>query len=406
MGRLVAGGLVVLAAGGLWAASTTPPSHGTAPSALTRVRRGRYVRTVRLSGTVEAVRSISVTAPRLAGQPPAAPLVVTRLVPGGTRVSAGDLLVEFDAQEQLRIARDRRSDFLGLEEQIRQKRAEHAAARAADETALVAAENDVARARLAVQTNSLLPQIDADKNTLELEEAEARLEQLHDALGLKREAADADLRILEIQRDRAENDARHAEANASLMQVAAPFEGLVVLKSVFRGGQMAEVQEGEEVRSGMPVLDIVDPSRMQVRAGVNQADLDLLAPGQPVRVQLDAYPGLAFDGRVERIAPIAVPSGLTPTVRTFTARVSIVGSHQNLMPDLSAAVDVEVERIEDALIVPRDALVLSDEGAWVVAPVDGRFERRDVTVAAASAVEAAIASGVAEGDTVMRGAEP
>ena len=203
------------------------------------------------------------------------------------------------------------------------------------------AANDVERSRLDVRTNPLLPRIEAEMNDLALEQAIARLEQLERTFALKRAAAAAELRILGIQRDRARREAEHAERNARLMTVTAPFDGLVVLETIFRGGgQMTEVQEGEELRSGVPILDVVDPSQMQVRASVNQTDIAHVAAGQAVRGRLDAYPELAFDGTVEQIAPLAVPSQLTPTVRTFAAIVSIAGSHERLTPDLSASVDV------------------------------------------------------------------
>jgi RND family efflux transporter MFP subunit len=403
--RVLAAVLVVGGAGALWAAAA-PGTPGAGPAAWTTAvaRRGSFVHTVRLAGTTEAVRAVGVTAPRLSGQPASAPMVVTDIVPSGTRVAKGDLLVDIDAQAQEQAARDRRADFLGLDEQIRQKRAEQAAALAADETALVAAANDVARARLAVGTNDLLPRIDADKNTLQLEQAEARLAQLREANALKRQAAAADLRILEIQRDRADADARHAAGNVALMRITAPFGGIVVLKSVFLAGGMAEIQEGSEVRPGMPILDIIDPAAMRVRASVNQADIALVHDGQPARVQLDAYPDLAFDGRVEEVAPLAVAGALTPTVRTFMARISIAGADAKLMPDLSAAVDVEVARLDEALIVPRDAVVIEGGGSWVWVVEDGRAVRRDVTLAGASPMDAAIASGLSAGATVIRGA--
>ena len=318
-------------------AATTPEAQAAPPAA---VRQGAGL-VVRLAGTVEAVRAFSVNVPRLTGQSSNVPLVITRLAAGGARVEAGDVLVEFDPQEQQRTARDQRSALLDLEGQIRKLTAEQEAARATDEAELVQASNDVERSRLDVRTNPLLPRIEAEMNDLALEQATAKLEQLERTFALKRAAAAAELRILEIQRDRARREAEHAERNARLMTVTAPFDGLVVLETIFRGGgQMTEVQEGEELRSGVPVLDVVDPSIMQVRATINQTDIAHVAAGQPVRVGLDAYPELAFDGTVEQIAPLAVPSQLTPTVRSFAAIVSIAGSHERLTPDLSASVDV------------------------------------------------------------------
>ena len=157
---------------------------------------------------------------------------------------------------------------------------------------------------------------------------------------MKRRAAEADLKILEIQRARAERALSYAEKNAELMSVSAPFSGLVVLKQVWKGERQSLVAEGDEVRPGLPILDIVDASAMQVRATVNQADIGLIAPGRLARVRLDAYPQLLFPGRVELVAPLGVSSEMSPKVRSFTAVVSIEGSDPLLMPDLTASVEV------------------------------------------------------------------
>ena len=295
----------------------------------------------RLTGTVEAVRSRTIVVPRLAGA--SSSLVITTLAKPGTRVRAGDLLVAFDRQEQQRIAFDRRAELVDLESQIDKKRAEQAAAEAKDRTGIVAAENDVERARLAVTTNPLIARIAAEKNTLLLEQGQARLEQLRTTFALKREAASADLRILQIRRERAERALTYAEGNAALMEIRAPFEGLVVVKTTWRPGRegMIEIVEGDEVRPGQPIIDIVDTSAMQVRARVNQADGELVQRGQAATVRLDGFPDLSFKGRVEQVTPLATTSGNSPFVRMLVAVVSIEGTHPQLMPDLTASVEIQ-----------------------------------------------------------------
>jgi HlyD family secretion protein len=296
--------------------------------------------TIRFSGTVEASRATTVLVPRLAGQT-SFTLVITSLVRPGTHVQAGDVIVEFDPQEQLRAAFDRQAELVDLDGQLAKKRAEHDIARAADETAVAEAERNVERAQLDVRKNELVAKVEAEKNTLALEEAHARLAQLRETSALKRQAAAAELRILEIQRERAERALRYAEGNARLMQVTAPFPGLVVLKQTYVSSGMVEVQEGMEVRAGAGIVDIVDPTAMRVRARVPQPDIGLVTPGQPAKVRLDAYPDLLFDGRVESLAPLAITSTRTPKVRLFTAVVAIHGTAPQLMPDLSASVEIE-----------------------------------------------------------------
>jgi multidrug resistance efflux pump len=293
---------------------------------------------IRLSGTVEAVQARTVSVPRLQG--PLVPLVVIGLVRAGTRVEPGDPLVEFDRQQQERDAFDRRAELINLEADIEKKRAEQRATDAKDLTELKAAEHDVARAELEVRKNDLIPRIDAEKNTLALEQARARYEQLKTTYDLKRVAAAADLEILQIRRDRAERAVRYAESNAKLMEVRAPFAGLVVIKRVYRNGAFVEVAEGDEVRPGTPIVDIVDTSVMRVRARVNQADIGAVRPGARARIGLDGFPDLTFDGVVETVTPLATSSRLAETVRSFTAVISIDGTHQQLLPDLTASVEI------------------------------------------------------------------
>jgi multidrug resistance efflux pump len=129
---------------------------------------------------------------------------------------------------------DRRAEVVDLDGQIAKKRAEQSIARAADETAITQAEHDLERARLELGKNEFLPAVEAEKNQLAFEQATARLAQLREAAVLKGRAADADLRILEIRRERSEQARRYAENNAKLMTVRADFAGVAVLKSVYR----------------------------------------------------------------------------------------------------------------------------------------------------------------------------
>ena len=321
-----------------WSTACTPSAPAADITVTAPLQESPGQAPLRLSGTVEAVRSRTVAVPRLQG--PATPLVIIALVPAGSRVEPGDPLVEFDPQQQRRDAFDRRADVVNLEAEIQKKQAEQVAAEAKDRTELVAAEHDVERARLEVRKNELIPRIDAEKNTLALNQAEAKFAQVQLTFGLKRKAAAADLRILEIRRDRAERALRYSEGNAQLMQIAAPFGGLVVIKRVYRNGSFVEIARGDEVRPGIPIVDIVDTDTMRVRARINQADVRFVRAGQKAKVRLDGFPNLSFDGEVTSVAPLAGPSQLSAAVRSFVVVVSISGSDPQLLPDLTASVEI------------------------------------------------------------------
>ena len=135
---------------------------------------------------------------------------------------------------------------------------------------------------------------------------------------------------------------------------------------------------------------------------MNQADGALVAAGQTARVSLDAYPGLGFEGTVKQIAPLAITSSVTPAIRAFVCIVTVSRSDASLMPDLSAAVDIVVERKEGVLVLPRDAVVVDAGGAWVRLRKGGSFVRQAVRLGSLSDEQAIVASGVPEGAVVAR----
>jgi len=294
---------------------------------------------LRLNGKTEAVRSRAVLAPMLAGQQ-VGTLTIVKLIPSGSRAKQGDLLVDFDRQGQVRDFIDKQAQSDDQNGKVAEAVAAEAAAKAKDETEIEQAQSAMSKALLEMEKVELLSRIDAEKARQDLEEARATLAQLKETFELKRKAAQASIRILEIQRDRTRETMLHAQANAALMQIHSPIDGIVVFNTIWKQGNMGEVQEGDQVRPGVPFMQVVDPSMMQVHALVNQEDLLGLRIGATARIHLDAYPDLTFQGRLESIDPMGQHGDFSSKMRKFSAIFSIQGNDPRLMPDLSAAVDL------------------------------------------------------------------
>jgi HlyD family secretion protein len=296
-------------------------------------------RLLRLKGKTEAVEKRAIQAPLLAGEKTGT-LTILKLIPAGTAVKRGDTLVEFDRQPQLRDFIDKQATSNDLANKVAAAEQNEAAARAKDETEMKVAEDNLRKAELEIQKIEILSRIDSEKAQENLEEAKATFAQLQETFDLKRKAAQASIRILQIQLDRTRDTMAHAKANADLLEVHSPFDGIVVLNTIWKQGSMGEVQEGDQVRPGVAFMQVVDPSRMEVAVPVNQEDLPGLQIGQSATVSLDAYPGLSFPGQLENIGPMGRNGDFSTKVRTFSAVFSITGQDRRLMPDLSAAVDV------------------------------------------------------------------
>ncbi len=294
---------------------------------------------LRLKGTTQAVETRAILAPLLAGEQEGT-LTITSLRAAGSRVKQGDLLVEFDRQAQLRDFIDKQAQSDKLAGDVLQEQAKEDAARAKDETEIKVAEDSLGKAKLEMQKVELMSKIDAEKAQENLEEAKATLDQLKQTFDLKRKAAQASIRILEIQRDRARETMLHAQSNAALMQVHAPIDGIIVLNTIWKQGSMGEVQEGDQVRPGVPFMQVVDPSAMEVQVAVNQQDVLALRDGEKAQIHLDAYPDLVCPGELEVVDPMGKAGAFSAKVREFSALFSVKCTDSRLLPGLSAAVDL------------------------------------------------------------------
>src|SRR5438445_3141017 len=252
-----------------------------------KVERKDFTQTLRLNGTTQASRSFVVLAPRLEGAQVGS-MVITKLAPAGTHVEKGDVLVEFDPQAEERDYLDKKSTYENLVGQVAQKQADENIARAKDDTAMKQAEDELKRAQLELQRNEIVSRIDAEKNQEAVDEAQTTLKQLKETYQLKRAAAAAAIRIQEIQRDRALEAMRYSQGNAAKMVVHSPMPGVVVYNTIWLGGRMGTVQQGDQVRPGVPFMKEVDPSHMEESVAFNQEDLHKMNPDEQTQMQLDA----------------------------------------------------------------------------------------------------------------------
>jgi HlyD family secretion protein len=178
--------------------------------------------------------------------------------------------------------------------------------------------------------------------------------------------------------------------------------GVVVYNTIWLGGRMGTVQSGDQIRPGLPFMAVVDPSQMEVRVELNQVDVLNVHPGQHAKMHLDAYPGIVLSATLEDLSPLGHVGQFTETVRTFTARFSIQGTDPRLLPDLSAALDLDLGSQENVLAIPRQSVAFESGNSFVWVKNSGSFEKRAVKTGPQNDVEVVVLSGLQEGDFIRR----
>jgi multidrug resistance efflux pump len=282
-----------------------------------------------------------VQVPRIEGQ--GGNLTLAALIENGKVVPAGELLATFDRTGEFIKLREAQAKYDDLKHQVEQKQAEdnsNAEKRASD---LKSAEADLKKAEIEIRKGPILSQIEQQKNQVKLADAQAHVTSLKKSSEAHDRAETAELRILELQRDRQKVAVERSQANTEKLALKAPIRGMVALQNVWRNNSLGHAQEGDQLWPGAPLLQLFDPTEMEVELAVGEPDGASLVPGAKAVVHLDAFPELSFTAHFESASPVAT-SPLGASVKTFSARFRLDQSDPRLLPDLSAALDIEVPR--------------------------------------------------------------
>ncbi len=298
------------------------------------------VHPVRATGVIRAVHSVTVLVPFIEGQ--GGNLSLATLAENGALVNAGDSLATFDRANELKLLRDAQTKLEDLARQIEEKKAEHlsnAEKRIAD---LQQAEADLKKAEIESRKGPVLSAIDQEKNQVKLTDAREHAESLRKSSHSHDLAEEAELRVLQLQHDRSDVAVQRQTRNSEKLLVKAPLKGMVALQNIWHNNTMGHAQEGDQLWPGSPLLKLFDPSLMDVEVSVGEPDGAVLVPGAKAIVHLDAFPDIKFTAHYTSASPVATaPLGMS--VKNFTARFRLDQSDPHLLPDLSAAVDIQVD---------------------------------------------------------------
>ncbi len=322
--------------------------------------RGPLQRSLLLYGRLEALTSEELVAPKTEMWT----VNIRRLAEDGSKVSAGDVVVEFDNSAFVRRLSDNTLALEAAQEElIRQQ--------AAIDTSLAEKDIAVTRAEIGLQKAELDAQVPADafplrvyqEKQLALERAQASSVKAREDQSSAVRAAALDLKVRQIAIEKSQKDLEETQRGLVAMTLRAPRAGLVLISEHPR--EHRNYQAGDTAFPGSTVASIPDLSGYRFVAQMSDVDDGQLQVGMRAQCFVDAYPDTAFEGRVVALSPVARRPSRDSSRSYFTVTVALPLSTPQLRPGMSARAEVLTREAASALRLPRVALAGKTGDFWV-----------------------------------------
>lgn len=366
-GRIVFGAallvLLVALAIGFWhhyslyaqVMATAEQRHDFVPTVRTApVRASGSTMSVTWPGTTEAWAQANIYA-RASGY------ILRRLVDIGSKVKAGDLLVEITAPEL-------DHQIANAEGTLAQMKAALQQAQANRDLAQVTWDRDSPL----VQKGWVTPQQgDTDRLSLEARTAAVSVAQANIT------AQEAQLQVLYQQKD--------------YQRVVAPFDGVITQRNVDVGSLVQA-----DATSGTFLFALMQSSVLRIQLYVPQDEAFGVGPGVSAVIRVPEMPGREFPGSVTRIA-----DALQPGTRTLLTEIDVPNPDYILSPGIYCNVELKIPRKTPSLIVPSEAIIFNRNGLSVAVVEGGVAHIRQVTVVRDFGTTVEVSAGVKDGDQVI-----
>ncbi|MCG6957232.1 MAG: efflux RND transporter periplasmic adaptor subunit [Gemmatimonadetes bacterium] len=245
-----------------------------------------------------------------------------------------------------------------------------------------------------VHTGDTLAELDGRELQAQLAAAEAAYQVAEAAFERAQQLRDRQIITLpEYEQQRT----AHAAAKATLDQIRTRIGYTHVLSPVNGVVTEKRVEAGDAVGTQTRLFSVAEVATLVVRVGVSELDVVELKEGDPVQVDLDAFPGRAVSAHIRRIFPTG-----DPTTRLVPVEVALESSARSFVrPGFLARTTFALNQRTGVLLIPQGALVGGSSSQAVFVVEQGRAVRRTVETGLMSEGAVEVVSGLEKGEPVV-----
>ncbi len=181
----------------------------------------------------------------------------------------------------------------------------------------------------------------------------------------------------------------------------APGDGIVVYANDASrnfGSTAPQIEEGATVRERQKIFSLPDITRMQVNAKIHESQINKITSGMKAKIRVDSFADTELDGTVLDVAPLPDPTSFfSSDVKVYTTHVKIDNPLSGLRPGMNAEVTILVDRKENVLSVPVQAILEYGGKDHIAVRTPNGFERREVELGVTNEKYVEITKGATAG---------
>jgi len=362
-----------------------------------KVTKGVFYIDLHEEGELEAVNAINISSPsiswRFGGN-----MKISHIVKDGTEVNAGDTVIIFDPS-------DVNKGIIDAKGKIEISAAELEKLKAQQDSDLEELKADYEVTRISHEISRIRFEQAEYESEMKRKEIQLNLEKAAIALERAKEQIDNRIKInieeikqkkLSIDQDQARLD----EANDALRQltVVTPSPGIAILQKSWQSGNKYQV--GDQVWTGQPLISLPDLSQLKATVRINEVDIAKILKGLNVEIRPDAFSESKFTGTVKEVANLAVNKQGSTKIKVFPVEIYLNETHKDLLPGLTVSCRIIVDKLEDVLYVPIEAIRSEAGKNYVYIKSGSSFEKVEVETGRSNSDYTIIVNGLNEGDEI------
>lgn len=366
---------------------------------LGKVTRGTFYIDLYEEGEIEAINSINIASPLISWR--YGNLKITELVKDGQEVKVGDTLIVFDPSEVHKgiVEAEGRVEInkADLEKMLAQHQSDLEELKADYEVTKIS--HEISKIRF--ESASHESEIKKKEIQLNLEKAEISLERAKEQIDnrIKIQKEEVKQKKLSIAQD----EARLQEANETLekLSVTTPSPGIAIIAHNWSSGNKFQI--GDQCWSGFPLIQLPDLSSLKAVVKINEVDIAKITRGLQVEIKPDAFSDSIFTGTVNSVANLAVSKDHKSKIKVFPVEILINETNENLLPGLTVSCRIIIDKIDDVLYVPLEAVQAEGEKSYIYKKTAGGYDKVEVETGEANSDYVIIVKGVSENDRIALG---